>query len=558
MEAIDLADLMEKYQLHMEMKLRSKLHELSLPAEISGGLSKENTELEPAKISVGIVGGGMAGLYSALLLQYYIPGVQVKILEANSRVGGRVFTYKFSEEPYQYFEAGAMRIPCCNSQLSFFQLVDYLNKTVPTNPIKLIDYKLSCPSGNRVLVNGTKQNDGRVMSMEYAQQHCSELGFPPEANVGDCDEAGKLLADALQPVINAMSINFKSTMEKYSNTSLHTYLLKEAGWTEERINYFEVMDLHTNSSQSSLLDILFSFYICFQIPGQSMSWKTIEGGMSRLPELCAEAITQSGGKILLNSKVESMLHPDENGSVQLGYMDLTMRASNVLTYESFDAVIMATPPSCIRMMLERPRWPVDMEHALRSLCHHPISKIGLRFNSRFWERLDLQQPPSLGGQSITDLPSRWIVYPSYGIGNSGKGIVMVFTYDADSLHWLSRKNVEKVQLVLRDLQLIYPEVDIAGQYAGGADPGNEMFTKEAFIIDWLSEWSMGVGSLCYPGQFSYLYPTLAMPRGKIYFAGVHNSINSLFLAGALDSAKMAVQQLVSRNYKGLKIDNLKP
>ena len=31
-------------------------------------------------LNIGIVGGGMAGLYSALLLQKYIPGVKVKIL----------------------------------------------------------------------------------------------------------------------------------------------------------------------------------------------------------------------------------------------------------------------------------------------------------------------------------------------------------------------------------------------------------------------------------------------------------------------------------------------
>lgn len=177
------------------------------------------------------MGGGITGLYSSLLLQNYIPGVQVKIFEANTRVGGRIFTYKFSDEPYQYFEAGAMRVPNNIIQQSFFQLVDYLNKTVPTNPIKLLDYKYSCPSGNRVLVNGTKQKDGRVMSVEYAQKHCSELGFPPEANICDPDEAGQLLADALQPVITAMSTDFMAAMDKYSNTSLRNYFT-QGSWLD--------------------------------------------------------------------------------------------------------------------------------------------------------------------------------------------------------------------------------------------------------------------------------------------------------------------------------------
>lgn len=45
---------------------------------------------------VGIVGGGMAGLYCALLLNHYQPNVTVKIFEATDRVGGRVRTHRFS------------------------------------------------------------------------------------------------------------------------------------------------------------------------------------------------------------------------------------------------------------------------------------------------------------------------------------------------------------------------------------------------------------------------------------------------------------------------------
>lgn len=45
------------------------------------------------------------------------------------------------------------------------------------------------PEGNHVFVNNTKKNDGYVMSAKYASEHCSELGFPPEANITDADSA---------------------------------------------------------------------------------------------------------------------------------------------------------------------------------------------------------------------------------------------------------------------------------------------------------------------------------------------------------------------------------
>ncbi len=70
-----------------------------------------NCQNRKALLNVGIIGGGISGLYSAMLLQKHIPGVSVKIFEAIDRIGGRIYTHRFSTEPHQYFEAGAMRIP---------------------------------------------------------------------------------------------------------------------------------------------------------------------------------------------------------------------------------------------------------------------------------------------------------------------------------------------------------------------------------------------------------------------------------------------------------------
>ena len=95
----------------------------------------------PSALNIGVVGGGMSGLYSTLLLQHHIPGVNVSVFEADNRVGGSVYTYKFSPEPHQYFEAGAMRIPDIESHRPVFTLIDYLNKQFPENSLDLIDFK---------------------------------------------------------------------------------------------------------------------------------------------------------------------------------------------------------------------------------------------------------------------------------------------------------------------------------------------------------------------------------------------------------------------------------
>lgn len=46
-------------------------------------------------IPVGILGGGMAGLYTGLMLASV--GIPFQILEATNRIGGRCYTYKFKE-----------------------------------------------------------------------------------------------------------------------------------------------------------------------------------------------------------------------------------------------------------------------------------------------------------------------------------------------------------------------------------------------------------------------------------------------------------------------------
>lgn len=64
---------------------------------------------ELSKFHVGIVGGGMAGLYTAMMLKNL--GISYEIIEASSRTGGRVYTHRFSTKPGDYYDVGAMRYP---------------------------------------------------------------------------------------------------------------------------------------------------------------------------------------------------------------------------------------------------------------------------------------------------------------------------------------------------------------------------------------------------------------------------------------------------------------
>jgi len=63
----------------------------------------------PLGVKFCIIGAGVAGLYTAMILKEL--GIQFDLLEASDRVGGRMYTHRFSKKPNDYYDVGAMRWP---------------------------------------------------------------------------------------------------------------------------------------------------------------------------------------------------------------------------------------------------------------------------------------------------------------------------------------------------------------------------------------------------------------------------------------------------------------
>ena len=495
----------------------------------AAGLSEPNSHPSPLppSLRVCVVGGGMAGLYSALLLQKHFPGVQVKIFEAGNQVGGYMQTHKFSEEPYQYFDCGAMRFPDNEISKPMFDLIKHLNKELPTDPINLFEFKLRSP-GNRVFFNNSKQKDGRIMSADYSADYFSELGFPEEA-LSD-GESTILLNEAMRGLEEAFEKNFDDALTKYGKMSFYNYFRRDLGWNFEKISYVETMQMYTGTFYFGLPSFFFNsrfFSMCRTLRG-------IEGGVSKLPKMCAVAVEKKNGRIHLNAKVTAI--NQSNDTVRIGY---SQTDSTDTLYQDFDVVILAIPTPYIRLIPDRPCFGAEVEQGLRSFSFMPVCKFGIRFHSRFWERTDLIHPPSFGGMSRTDLLIRFVIYPSYGIGDSGKGVLVVYNWNGDSMQWQLLSKEEKIKTALDNLQQLYPEVNIAKEYAGG-EPGDEGYLDEAFEVDW---WGFP-----YPwaGQFLNNYPYLARPQGNIYFAGGHLSSIQGWAVSALESARRAVRQLARK------------
>lgn len=476
---------------------------------------KVHPTVDPRGLSVGIVGGGMAGLYAARRLQ--LDGAAVHIFEASaSRLGGRVYTYRFNTDTNQYFEAGAMRLPEILEQRPVFELIKYLNLvTEPEYLIELIPYILYDTQGDLVFVNGKRGPGGNTMSLKYANDHPEELGFSQSATDGKT--AAQLLTEVIGSFLALLEKDFDkgfAEIVKYDDYSFRSYLAQVRKWPEDRINYVEMMTSQTNQFQNSFTELVIE-----SMDFSQAHWKSIKNGMDRLPKALASTI--GFDNITMGARVTAIRE------VSGGRVEVSWEPADGRSPMTFDKVLMAIPPAALRM-IETPQWSPAKTHAIRALHFEPLYKIGMRFKTRFWEKL---QTPAKGGQSITDLPSRWFVYPSYGIGDPGPGVLLLYAWMTDAVVWLPQTKEDRVRLAIRDLQTTYQRsVDIKAQFI------------EAFEVNWTVEESTG-DAMFFPGQFKNLFNVARQPEGNVYFAGEHLSVHHTWIVGAIDSALLACQQM---------------
>lgn len=459
---------------------------------------------------VGIVGSGIAGLYTAILLLR--EGHQVTIYEAKDRIGGRIYTYQFCPSVKGekiYFEAGAMRIPRSSLHRNVYQMIRYLNTYgSPEDKIELIPYVLEHENNKSFIQNKKLEIDDSTLG--------SYLHLPAEYRGKSAKQLlGEVIMSWLERLREDFDKGFTQLME-YDEYSFRAYLRFVSGWPHEVIDFVEMM-----ASQTNQYDLSFTEVVMQNLDFDTKRWTTIRGGMSRLTQSAASLVGREN--IHLNSPVKSIIErPDGR---------ITLETSGPVSHsDTFDKVVLAMPPAALYSILERPTWDFMKEQSLRGAHYEPLFKMGLHFRTRFWEHISR---PSFGGQSVTDLRFRWIVYPSNNLGDTGSGVLLLYSWMSDASRWQSMARHERIDLALHDLQRFFNDenIDIYEHFI------------EAYDIIWSCEYATG-DAMFLPGQFSRYYDVSRRPEGNIYFAGEHLSRHHTWIAGAIDSALNTVKQVL--------------
>ncbi|OAA62218.1 Amine oxidase [Cordyceps fumosorosea ARSEF 2679] len=411
-----------------------------------------------------------------------------------------------------------MRIPRSSLHSRVFDLIRYLNTYGPAEKkIELMPYILD-HENNLSFFQGKK---GKLQDTRWA----AKAGLPPQFHGRSAQE---LLGSVVLPWLNKLRTNFDAGFEElleYDEYSFRAYLRVVARWPHEVIEFVELL-----CSQTNQYDLSFTEIVMQNLDFDTQEWATVKDGMSRITE-CAAALIGSDN-IRLNSRVGRISYAPD-GHVELG----TGNQSDQMATSTFDAVVMAVPPSALHSITDRPRWSFMKEQSIRGTHFEPLYKIGLHFRTRFWER---STTPALGGQSTTDLRFRWIVYPSNDLGGDGSGVLLLYSWMTDAMKWAGLPPAERIKICLHDLSKFYadePDVNVHDQYI------------EAHDILWMNE-LCGGDAMFLPGQFSRYHQVAKQPEGNIYFAGEHLSRHHTWIAGAVDSALSTTAEILAHHQPG--------
>lgn len=362
-----------------------------------------------AKIKVGIIGGGVAGLTAAFELRKL--GCEIVILEAlEDRIGGRVYTHHFDRMKKLYGECGAMRIPICHDTVWHYIDLFKLN----TRPF------VQNNANAFVFVRNvrTRNRNKAIMKNIY-----------PEFNLRSWERATPWneLFDFISAPLYQMTPDVRKELleikpyyhpqiQYWNNINLRQQL-ELVPLSQPAISLSaSIAPLTGTAYYDSDTEVLAEYYplifsFLYEIIGGSANlplafYKSLN---SVDPHEYRDIPNNKLGKITVRKgeRVTGIYLSNSDNKLILKHIN---RHLNIV-YDHFDYVICAIPFSSLRTVEIKPPLSDKKMQAIREVNYKVAQKTLFLCNQRFWEA----GGPStqiVGGGSYTDLPISMIWYPS--------------------------------------------------------------------------------------------------------------------------------------------------
>jgi monoamine oxidase len=443
-----------------------------------------------------IIGAGMAGLAAADLLLK--AGHDPVILEAQHRLGGRVFTIREPFAPGLYGEAGAMRLP-----QSHTLTMAYVEKF----GLKYFPFTLSNPQAYCHL-RGVQRRRAE------ADAHPDGLGYEVAIH-----EQGKSASHhwdtALHLFFQKLAQEGESAWEEiysqYDQYSVREFLEEVLDWSEGMIEMFGLLFNQESMMNSSFLELLRE-----ELGGFYTNLVQLEGGTEQLP-LAFLPVLKS--QIHYGAKMVAIDQSPNDVTIHYRTLAGNMQITG-------DYAILTVPFPVLRHVEVLKPFTFAKQRAIRQLHYDASAKIFLQFRRRFWEEDD----GIFGGGTVTDLAVRNIFYPEHG-RETGRGVMLAsYTWAEDAQRWGSLSERDRIEQALENIIHIHPQA-------------REEFEVGASKMWHDDEFAGGAFALFDPGQQTLLHKHITAPEGRIHFAGEHTSLAHAWIQGAIESGLRAAHEI---------------
>jgi monoamine oxidase len=419
--------------------------------------------------NVVILGAGLAGLTAATELDH--AGHRVRILEARTRPGGRVYSVRDPFVDGLYCELGGENVD--ESEIYILHALEQLGLPL---------YRNNVP--------GSVYGNGRLMSREEARA------------AGGATEALEKRVQELAARVDPFNLSAPSLPE-YDRMS-YDELLRSLGATDaqRRVLGGSMTGLMAiASTKISALHMLNEY----ALPRPHEGSYRVAGGNDSLPRELARRLADRvyynrPAKAIEHGPSTVRVHFDENG-----------------TRQTFDAdyLIVAMPFSALREVSITPPFSPPKMRAIGALKYGQLLKMGLQARRRVWDAA------SAGARVRTDL-SIGSVYDATNGQRGPRGVLLCYLADERALAMGAHPEEERIRLALGDLSKIFPAV--RSEY----ESGTTKFWRD-------DRWAGGTYAYFAPGEITTVRPHVGAPEGRVFFAGEHTSAWQGYMNGAIES-----------------------
>ena len=443
-------------------------------------------ELKAARQKVIVIGAGLAGLSAAYELRQ--AGHDVTILEAQTRVGGRVSTLRDFFSDGLYAELGATFISDVHDLTIKYSKLFNLELVPANNKLPSVYYL----RGKRYVNKG---------AVDWQLDLTAE-----EKRLGLDGLWGKYVSPVVAEMGNPASVDWSDApFRKYNEITLGEFLRKRGASADA----VALMNLGYESEFGDAFQVLRNDALHKNQTGEF----SIKGGNDQLPKAFAAKLSD---KILYGCQVIKIEHDARQVRV-------TFLQGGAAQTMSADNLVCAVPFTLLRRIEITPKLSTEKRLGIEQMPYLSVSRVFLQSRKRFWIN------EGTSGVAATDLTSMKLRHATM-IQSGRRGILNSYNEGENSRRITAMSEPERLKTVLDDIEKIYP--GMRENYEGGR---SKCWDEDS--------WSRGAFSVYDVGQMKTFVPFISRPEGRIHFAGEHTSRWTGLMQGALESGIRTAREI---------------